>query len=66
MVTTIQVQESTLQLMKRIKNDFKVGTYDEVINKLIELKRKIPKSKFGAHPEMSEFTIQDESEFHDL
>jgi hypothetical protein len=66
MVTTIQVQNSTLQLMKRIKNDFKVSTYDEVINKLIELKRKIPKSKFGAHPEMSEFTIQDESEFHDL
>lgn len=66
MVTTIQVQESTLQLMKKIKNDLKVSTYDEVINKLIELKRKIPKSKFGAHPKMSEFTIQDESEFHDL
>jgi hypothetical protein len=66
MVTTIQVQESTLQLMKKIKNDLKVSTYDEVINKLMELKRKIPKSKFGAHPEMSEFTIEDESEFHDL
>ena len=66
MVTTIQIQENTLQIMKKIKLDFNVKTYDEVINKLIEMKRKIPKSKFGAHPEMTEFTIEDESEFHDL
>ena len=66
MVTTIQVQENTLQLMKKIKLDLKVSTYDEVINKLIELKRKVPKSKFGAHPEMTEFTVEDESEFHEL
>ncbi len=66
MVTTIQVKENTLQLMKNIKTDLKLDTYDEVINKLIELKRKIPKSKFGAHPEMSQFTIEDESEFHDI
>jgi hypothetical protein len=66
MATTIQIQENTLQLMKKIKFDLKVKTYDEVINKLIELKRKIPKSKFGAHPEMTEFAEKDESEFHDL
>ena len=66
MVTTIQIQENTLQIMKKIKLDFNVKTYDEVINKLIEMKRKITKSKFGAHPEMTEFTIEDESEFHDL
>ena len=65
-MTTIQIQENTLQIMKKIKLDFNVKTYDEVINKLIEMKRKIPKSKFGAHPEMTEFTIEDESEFHDL
>lgn len=66
MVTTIQVKESTLQIMKKIKEDFKVNTYDDVINKLISLKRKIPKSKFGAHPEMTKFTEADESDFHEL
>ena len=66
MVTTIQIQENTLQLMKKLKFDFKLKTYDEVIHKLMELKRKIPKSKFGAHPEMTEFTTEDESEFHEL
>ena len=66
MATTIQVKESTLQLMKKIKIDYKVDTYDELINKLIEIKGKIPKSKFGTHPEMDEFTIEDESEFHEL
>ena len=66
MSTTIQVDENTLQIIKKLKADFNVNTYDEVIRKLVELKRKLPKSRFGAHPEMTEFTDQDEAEFHDL
>ena len=66
MVTTVQINENTLQLMKKLKSDLNLATYDEVINKLIEIRKKIPKSKFGDHPEMSEFTSEDESEFHDL
>jgi len=66
MATTIQIQENTLQIMKKIKTDLNVNSYDEVIKKLIELRNKTPKSKFGAHPEMTEFTSEDESEFHEL
>jgi hypothetical protein len=66
MVTSIQVQESTLQTMKDIKTELDIKTYDDLINILVELRRKIPKSKFGAHPEMTEFTAKDEGEFHEL
>jgi len=66
LATTIQVKENTLQLLKEIKRDLHVETYDKVINKLIELKSEIPRSKFGAHPEMTEFTVENEGEFHDL
>jgi hypothetical protein len=66
MVTSIQVQESTLQTMKDMKNELDLKTYDDVINLLIELRRKIPRSKFGAHPEMSKFNAKDEGDFHEL
>jgi len=62
MATSIQVQESTLQTMKDMKSELDLKTYDELINFLIELRRKIPRSKFGAHPEMTEFTAKDEGE----
>lgn len=66
MVTSIQVQESTLQIIKDIKTELDLKTCDEVINILVELRRKIPRSKFGAHPEMTEFTAKDEGDFHEL
>lgn len=66
MSTTIQIEENTLQIMKTLKADFKVKTYNEVIEKLVELRGKLPRSRFGAHPEMTEFTEDDEAEFHDL
>lgn len=66
MPTTIQVRESTLQLLKEMKGEYEAKTYDTVINRLIELKNDIPISRFGAHPEMTEFTEEDEGEFHDL
>ena len=66
MATSIQVQENTLQTMKDIKAELGLKTYDELINILVELRRKIPKSKFGAHPEMTKFTKKDEGDFHEL
>ncbi len=66
MPTTIQVRENTLQLLKEIKGEYNASSLDEVINNLIDLKRTIPKTKFGAHPQMTEFTPEDEGEFHEL
>ena len=66
MATTIQVRENTLQLLKEIKGEYNANSLDEVINNLIDLKRKTQKTRFGAHPEMTEFTAADEGEFHEL
>lgn len=35
-------------------------------NDLIDLRRKNLETRFGAHPEMTEFTESDEGEFHEL
>jgi len=60
LMRTIQVKESTAQLLNEIKREYDATIYDTVINRLIELKNEIPKSRFGAHPEMTEFTEEDE------
>jgi predicted CopG family antitoxin len=62
METTIQVKEPTLQILKKIKAELGLKTYDEVINRLIKKR----KSMFGAHPQISEFKEEDEAEFHGL
>lgn len=34
MVTTIQVQDNTLELLKKLKEETKAGSYDETIKKI--------------------------------
>ena len=40
MVTTIQIDEKTLRVLKKIKEDTKSSSYDEAINKLVVNQRK--------------------------
>ncbi len=35
MVTTIQVNENTLELLKKIKQEFEAQSYDEAINRVV-------------------------------
>lgn len=44
--TTIQINEETLELLKKFKNNFKAGSYNEVIN--IILKGGVKGSLYGA------------------
>lgn len=44
--TTIQINEETLELLKKCKNNFKAGSYNEVINTL--LKGGAKRSLYGA------------------
>jgi predicted CopG family antitoxin len=62
MATTIQIREPTLQVLKKIKAELGLKTYDEVINRLIKRRR----SMFGAHPGITEFKEEDEAEFHEV
>jgi len=64
--TTVEVKKTTLQALEELKAEFDVKSLDEAIRVLIRKVRKVPKSKFGAHPEMKPFTSEDEATFHEL
>ncbi|MBI5390740.1 hypothetical protein HZB02_04570 [Candidatus Woesearchaeota archaeon] len=48
MVTTIQVKESTKQLLEELKRERVVASYDQVILDLALKAKEVPKSMFGA------------------
>ena len=61
-VVIIKIEKTTLQLLEEIREETKSKTFDEVIKELT--KNRVPRSMFGAHPEMSSFTEKDEFWFH--
>lgn len=64
--TTVEVKKSTLQALEEIKAELGARSLDEAIQTLIRKVQKIPKTKFGAHPDMSSFTPEDEVQSHEL
>ena len=66
MVTTIQIHEKTLNMLKHLQSVFGTKTHEQTIQHLIKKKEGIPDSMFGAHPEMKPFTHKDEAKFHEL
>ena len=52
-VVTIKVEKSTLQLLKALKEETGSKNFDEAIRKLAGMTVQVPKSMFGAHPEIS-------------
>jgi|LGOV01.1.fsa_nt_gb hypothetical protein len=63
-VVTITIEESTLQLLKALKDKTSSKNFDDAIRKLAGMN--VPKSMFGVHPEMSSFTDKDRIRFHEL
>ena len=47
MATTIQVKEDTLEWLKRLREQYKAASYDEVIDTLIKKEHTLPKSGYG-------------------
>ena len=62
MATTIQVREDTLELLKRLKADLRVESYDAALRKLLERRARVPRTMFGASPKLKPFAH--EPEFH--
>jgi len=62
--TTIEVERRTKQLLEDLKAELKAKSLDEAIHALLRRAKKIPRSMFGAHPDMSPFTEGDEAKFH--
>jgi len=48
MSTTIQISNTTKQMLEQLKKKENAKSYDEIINNLMKKHTKIPKSMFGA------------------
>jgi predicted CopG family antitoxin len=65
-MTTVQVSEKTLQLLKKLKEEMQAKSNDDVIMALISERKKIPKTMFGSNQKLTPFSHKDEGEFHEL
>ncbi len=64
MNTTIQIKQSTLEKLKKLKGLKKLPSYDELINNLIEEATNLPKSMFGKDKgKLKKFNKDDRLEF---
>lgn len=64
MNTTIQIKQSTLAKLKKLKGLRKLSSYDDLINELIEEAIDIPKSMFGIDKgKLKKFNREDRLEF---
>ncbi len=67
MATTIQLRETTKQLLDTVKIKENIHTYDQAIRHLVKKHVDIPKSMFGVfakHP--IKFTREDKIKLHEL
>lgn len=64
MNTTIQIKQSTLEKLKKLKGLRKLSSYDDLINGLIEEALDLPKSMFGIDKDkLKKFNRDDRLEF---
>ena len=67
MVTTVQISESTKQMLERIKVTEDLPTYDDVIADLAKERINVPDSMFGkGKGKISRFKKEDKLKFHEL
>jgi hypothetical protein len=64
--TTVQVNETTLQMLNEAKKQMKAKSHDEVIKKLLTEHKKIPQSMFGSNRKLTSCTEKDRAELHEL
>jgi len=57
MASTIQLDEGTISVLKRLKETYGIRTYDEVIRKLVH--RKAPRSMHGVLAGKKKYRMKD-------
>ena len=65
MVTTVQVSESTKQLLERLKGEERASSYNEVIERLAKEHARVPESMFGSIKK-GRWKKEDRMKFHEL
>ena len=67
MPTTIQLKNSTLNKLKKLKKEKKANSYDEVIEELIQHELNLPESLFGfMKGKTKSFQRNMEEDYHEL
>ncbi len=66
MATTIQVSDTTKQMLDLLKEKKQMRTHDKLIQNLIEEEVAVPKSMFGAAKGLSKWKKEDRAEFREL
>lgn len=66
MATTIQVSDTTKQILEMLKEKKRMKTHDQLIQNLIEEEIAVPKSMFGAAKGLSKWKKEDRAEFREL
>ena len=66
MATTVQISDSTKQMLDWIKTEEKAATYDEVIQHVIQIHTNVAKSMFGAAKVSSWNKKKDRLKLHEL
>ena len=66
MATTIQVSDTTKQMLDMLKQQEQADSYDQVIKHLVKTHAKVPKSMFGSMKGMKPWTKADRGDDHDL
>jgi predicted CopG family antitoxin len=61
-MTTVQVREDTRRQLEKLKRQMGLGTYDEVIKRLVKSKSGVPESLFGACKGSLRFVREKEQE----
>lgn len=63
MPTTIQVQRETIDLLRKLKEDRDLASYDDVIRNLITESKRIAKSEMGKYPKLKPFKREEIDRF---
>lgn len=67
MATTIQVSDTTKQMLEILKEKMQAKTHDTLIRQLLETETKVPKSMFGAlRGKKLKWGKEDEFDFNEL
>ncbi len=66
MSTTIQVSDTTKQMLDMLKEKKQIKTNDMLIQYLLDDKMEVPKSMFGAARGLSKWKKEDRAEFREL
>ena len=63
MVTTIQVDEETLRMLKNLEHDLGYNTHNEAVKRLILENKRLRRSKKGKYPKLKTFEREELDRF---